>query len=347
MSSTGTRSPRPATCGWSTLRIGATTTSSGPDTGSSASGWVNRRSTASRRPTVSDRGLSRSCGSVSHAGKTATRSSSRKHDSDAARSSASRPVAVTASTGRWARLASAATRNGRSAAGPVTSSEPVVPSRAASTAAASAGSDRSGSRRTSSRPVRLIRGADILRCRSTRAPIRTRTGVPQGYVELPDRPSAAASGGLRATITRRQDAYRRRTVAESCASRSPSTGSNAPRNTSTAAGPGWNAPASGRTVTVMRCHRSSQTVTFGPSRVTAAERRLLSYPGIEFECVEAFLAARPDCQIDTPIGADRRRAALNLDRHRSCSSRGEISTSSLRRRGGQRRDGQDRRRNEG
>ena len=42
--------------GWSTARTGATTTDSGPYAGSSGSGCASRRSTASRRPTVSLRG---------------------------------------------------------------------------------------------------------------------------------------------------------------------------------------------------------------------------------------------------------------------------------------------------
>ena len=67
VSSTGSRSPSPFTCGWSTERTGATTTLRGPLV-SSVPGWQMRRSTASRRPTVSLRGLSRSCGSVSQLG---------------------------------------------------------------------------------------------------------------------------------------------------------------------------------------------------------------------------------------------------------------------------------------
>ena len=66
-SSTGSRSASPFTWGCSTERIGATTTFSGPLL-ASLPGCLIRRSTASRRPTVSLRGLSRSCGSVSHAG---------------------------------------------------------------------------------------------------------------------------------------------------------------------------------------------------------------------------------------------------------------------------------------
>ncbi len=66
-SSTGTRSARPRTCGCSTERTGATTTRTGPLEGS-VPGCRRRRRTASRRPTVSLRGESRSCGNVSQAG---------------------------------------------------------------------------------------------------------------------------------------------------------------------------------------------------------------------------------------------------------------------------------------
>ena len=66
-SSTGSRSPRPLTWGCSTERTGETTTRSGP-LDASVPGCRSRRSTASRRPTVSLRGLSRSCGSVSQLG---------------------------------------------------------------------------------------------------------------------------------------------------------------------------------------------------------------------------------------------------------------------------------------
>ena len=55
--------------GWSRQRTGVATTVSGPDLGSAGSGWASLRSTASRWPEVSERGDSRSCGSVSHGGK--------------------------------------------------------------------------------------------------------------------------------------------------------------------------------------------------------------------------------------------------------------------------------------
>jgi hypothetical protein len=103
------------------------------ESGGGASGCARRRRTASRRPTVSLRGLSRSCGSVSHEGNSATDSAGRKQRSAAARSSASRPVAVTARTGRpapvGASAASAATSGARRPGGPVTSSS-VRPRRA-------------------------------------------------------------------------------------------------------------------------------------------------------------------------------------------------------------------------
>ena len=83
-------------------------------------GARSRRSTARRRPTVSARGLSRSCGSVSQLGYRATRSASSRLDSAATRSSASRPVAVTASTVRPRRTRPAST-NGRRPVGPVRS----------------------------------------------------------------------------------------------------------------------------------------------------------------------------------------------------------------------------------
>ena len=71
---------------------------SGPD-------GVRRRSTARRRPTVSLRGLSRSCGRVSQLGKVATRSGGSRQPSASARSSASRVVAVTSRIGRDGRSA--------------------------------------------------------------------------------------------------------------------------------------------------------------------------------------------------------------------------------------------------
>src|SRR5450759_4168223 len=139
---TGTRSPRPATCGCRTLRTGATTTRTGAAAAlGSAPGWASRRSTAIRRPTVSARGLSRSCGSVSHAGYSTTESTGSRPRRAATRSSVSRPVLVTASSGRPpgppSRPARAASTNGRTGPGAVTSR---VGRPAAANAAASAGS---------------------------------------------------------------------------------------------------------------------------------------------------------------------------------------------------------------
>ena len=68
----------PVTIGWRSARTGATTRSSAPIVSSSGSGCASRRSTARRRPTVSELGLSRSCGRVSHAGSTATRAVPRR-----------------------------------------------------------------------------------------------------------------------------------------------------------------------------------------------------------------------------------------------------------------------------
>ncbi len=68
-SATGSMSPSPATIGCSSPRTGVTTAASGPVLTSEGSGRASLRSTASRRPEVSDRGEIRSCGSVSQAGK--------------------------------------------------------------------------------------------------------------------------------------------------------------------------------------------------------------------------------------------------------------------------------------
>ena len=69
---TGRSSPRPLEIGWSRARTGATTTANGPWESSPGSGWARRRRTESRCPTVSLRGLSRSCGRVSQEGKSPT-----------------------------------------------------------------------------------------------------------------------------------------------------------------------------------------------------------------------------------------------------------------------------------
>ncbi len=119
---TGRSSPRPLAIGWRTARTGATTTARAPCETSPASGCARRRSTESRWPTVSERGDRRSCGSVSHEGKRATASAPRLAASAAWRSSASRPVAVTARTGApEGRGARAATTAGRAPGGEVAS----------------------------------------------------------------------------------------------------------------------------------------------------------------------------------------------------------------------------------
>ncbi|QIP41766.1 Uncharacterized protein G9444_4522 [Rhodococcus erythropolis] len=79
-----------------------------------SSGLASLRSTSTRRPTVSALGDSRSCGNVSHDGNCATPPPSISVSSEV-RSSASRPVAVTSSTG--VRAASAAAMNGRAGFG--------------------------------------------------------------------------------------------------------------------------------------------------------------------------------------------------------------------------------------
>ena len=98
---TGSISARSGAIGCSSERTVVTTTRSGGPSRSS-SGWASRRSTIIRAPTVSTPGESRSCGSVSHDGNIATASPKTPRNS-AVRSSASRPVAVTTSSGpAWA-----------------------------------------------------------------------------------------------------------------------------------------------------------------------------------------------------------------------------------------------------
>ena len=107
-------SARSGAIGCSSERVVVTTTRSGGPSRAS-SGWASRRSTIIRAPTVSTPGDSRSCGRVSHDGNIAT-ASPRTARSSAVRSSASRPVAVTTSSGpAWA---SAAATNSRALAGP-------------------------------------------------------------------------------------------------------------------------------------------------------------------------------------------------------------------------------------
>ena len=94
-------SARSGAIGCSSDRTVVTTTRSGGPSRSS-SGRASRRSTIIRAPTVSTPGDSRSCGSVSHDGNSAAESPNTPRSS-AVRSSASRPVAVTTSSGpAWA-----------------------------------------------------------------------------------------------------------------------------------------------------------------------------------------------------------------------------------------------------
>jgi hypothetical protein len=170
-------------------------------------GRASRRSTAIRWPEVSERGDSRSCGSVSQGGKYAERSGGSSEPSAAVRSSASRAVAVTARTNRppacpqaaWPSGSpsgpaspapvSAAASTGRSAGGPTRSapdSEPGGPGGPGGRARArvSAGSSDRGE----SRPLRLI------------------TSLEEGSMRCP-RP---AGGGPSAPHTARQSRVRDR-----------------------------------------------------------------------------------------------------------------------------------------
>ena len=117
-SRTGSSRPSPGAIGWMRLRTAATTIR-GAD-----SGRARRRKMSRRRPTVSDRGESRSCGRVSQDGRTATSCPPIRSAAARPRSSASRSVAVTARTGRAVPPSvasdSMAARNGRSADGPST-----------------------------------------------------------------------------------------------------------------------------------------------------------------------------------------------------------------------------------
>ncbi len=68
-STTGSTSARPLTIGWSRARTGVTTAVTAAVRELPGSGWASLRRTARRWPEVSERGDSRSCGSVSQAGK--------------------------------------------------------------------------------------------------------------------------------------------------------------------------------------------------------------------------------------------------------------------------------------
>ena len=152
-SETGSSAPSPGATGWIRLRAAATTTR-----GARARA-ASRRKIVSRRPTVSGRGESRSCGSVSQVGSTTTgrppgRGRRRVGDTeqvgDGGREVLGLPVG--GGDGEDGAAASAdplspAVRNGRSAAGPSTRRAGVSAvrgsaARAASTAARRPGSDR-------------------------------------------------------------------------------------------------------------------------------------------------------------------------------------------------------------
>lgn len=109
----GSIMPSCGVMGCSSERTEVTTTPSGGPSWAS-SGWASRRSAIRRVPTVSTPGESRSCGSVSQDGNNATVSPNTPRSS-AARSSASRPVAVTTSNGPC--RASALATNSRALAG--------------------------------------------------------------------------------------------------------------------------------------------------------------------------------------------------------------------------------------
>ena len=133
-----------------------------PIVSSAGSGCASRRRTARRRPTVSELGLRRSCGRVSHAGSTATRAGPVRLLAAAARSSACRVVAVTARTRRWRAMPAA--RKGIAASGVTT--EPCGPS--ARAARAKAGSRSSPARS----PERSMRAPILPPPAGHRSPIR-------------------------------------------------------------------------------------------------------------------------------------------------------------------------------
>ncbi len=127
-----------------------------PRRGAPSPGRPSRRKIDSRRPTVSGRGESRSCGSVSQDGSTATASGPSRSAAAAPRSSASRSVAVTARTVRPAPPSPAGSRTPRRGTGAAPTGPSTLRagtsvarrSRAASTTARRSGSDRTGLEQT-------------------------------------------------------------------------------------------------------------------------------------------------------------------------------------------------------
>src|SRR4051812_5163579 len=157
-----------------------------------SAGCARSRSTASRRPTVSARGLSRSCGSVSQAGNTSTRLPGTKQRSRVASASASRSPAVTARTGTPApgrSAASAAATSGCTGGGAVTASS-AEPAR--STTAPRPGSVRT----TSSTPRKLtveVHSRIVGRTRRARCARGPRSRLARGPLRPP--PAATSRPG--------------------------------------------------------------------------------------------------------------------------------------------------------
>ena len=188
---TGCRSPRPWTIGCNSARIGATTRSRAPIVSSAGSGCASRRRTARRRPTVSELGLRRSCGRVSHAGSTATRAGPVRLLAAAARSSACRVVAVTARTRRSRAMPAA--RKGIAASGVTT--EPCGPS--ARAARAKAGSRRS----PSSSPERSMRAPILPPPRPPTSPADSPRRAADSPLRTPSsRDPARRAGGQRQLV---------------------------------------------------------------------------------------------------------------------------------------------------
>ena len=160
---TGSRSPRPRTCGCRTARTGATTTETRPVR--RAGHRVGQPAQHGQPPADGvARGLSRSCGSVSQDGNSSTDSAGQEAPQRVGQVLASRPVAVTASTGRPAPVGSAAASSPMSGATAPGAQVISAPSRVATPAAPTAPqrtparrSAMSGSRTSVARtPVRLM-----------------------------------------------------------------------------------------------------------------------------------------------------------------------------------------------